>query len=195
MYFMDPTLDKSKLHAISSTTRTKILKALKERRKTLSELSFELKYAPSTMSDHLRILVKSGLIKKVEEGHKWKYYELTLLGKSIGSPEIKWYVLFGISALVITSGFFWIFGYYVATPQYFAATIDKAVESSAAVMEGGASAALINFQMPPFPYLAIVLIAIGIAGFLITKIFYEKSKKKVKKSVKRRKRHGKTKRT
>ena len=195
MYFMDPTLDKSKLHAISSTTRTKILKALKERRKTLSELSFELKYAPSTMSDHLSILVKSGLIKKVEEGHKWKYYELTLLGKSIGSPEVKWYVLFGISALVITSGFFWIFGYYAATPQYFSATIEKAAEASSAAMETGTSTGIINFQMPPFPYSAIVLIAIGIAGFLITKVFYEKDKKKSKKRTKRRKKHGKTKRT
>ena len=60
-----------------SSTKIKILKSLKERRKTLSEISRELNLSKSTVHAHLNDLCKEGFVKRVENGYKWVYYELT----------------------------------------------------------------------------------------------------------------------
>ncbi|MEM3841427.1 MAG: DUF4382 domain-containing protein [Candidatus Micrarchaeaceae archaeon] len=55
-------------------TKKRILLALSERNKTMSELSSELGLANSTVSKHLKELQAIGAISKVESGRKWKYY-------------------------------------------------------------------------------------------------------------------------
>jgi DNA-binding transcriptional ArsR family regulator len=80
-------LDKLSFGALAVDSRVKILKALRERRKTLSELSTELGLSPSSTKEHLEKLVDAALIEKMEEGHKWKYYELTKKGAQLVSPN------------------------------------------------------------------------------------------------------------
>jgi len=88
-------LDKKTFRALAVDTRVKILKSLIKRRKTLSELKSELEMSPSSVKEHLDILLKVKLIKKIDDEHKWKYYEITRKGRSIlGSKETKvWIVL------------------------------------------------------------------------------------------------------
>ena len=83
------TLDRESFKVLSSDTRVGILKSLSVRRKTLSELSKEHKMSVSTISEHLDKLVKADLIKQIDDGHKWKYYELTKKGRAVLNPEEK----------------------------------------------------------------------------------------------------------
>lgn len=186
---MEHQLDKQKIHALSSETRTKIIKSLAERRKTLSELSAELGLAASTMSEHMEVLVNSGLARKMEEGHKWKYYELTFLGKSLGHPDVRWYLMFGLCGLLVVSGFFWTLDYYSKMPLYFADSMKAIAGETAAsqVLEpnntvvGSAMAPTYEFIKPAFPYSAIVLIIFGVIGFLLTKFSYDRKTQRIKK--------------
>lgn len=71
------------LKAIGADSRVSILKSLGERQKTQSELADELKLSAPTILEHLERLVAAGLVEKLEEGRKWKYYRLTATGKRI----------------------------------------------------------------------------------------------------------------
>ena len=70
-------LNRELLKAIGADTRIEILKALRERQKTQSELAQELKLSAPTVLEHLDQLEKAGLVNRLEEGRKWKYYKLT----------------------------------------------------------------------------------------------------------------------
>jgi DNA-binding transcriptional ArsR family regulator len=101
------TLDRDVFKTLASETRVGILKSLDHRRKTLSELSKQFGMSVSTIKEHLDNLVGVGLIVQMDDGHKWKYYELTGKGKNILHPEDKkvW-ILLGVSALgIIVTGF------------------------------------------------------------------------------------------
>ena len=76
-------LTKTEFRALSSDTRTSILKALAERNYTLSELSTKLGMSAPTIKEHVDILVESGMIGQKDEGYKWKYYALTQKGRDI----------------------------------------------------------------------------------------------------------------
>ena len=54
---------------------------------TLTELSKRLNLKGSTIKEHCTILLNAELIKKIDEGRKWKYYELTGKGKQIVTPS------------------------------------------------------------------------------------------------------------
>jgi DNA-binding MarR family transcriptional regulator len=101
------TLDKEVFKALAGDTRVSVLKSLMERRKTQSELAKELSLAAPTIKDHLDILQKAQLVREVDDGHKWKYIELTLKGKSILQPTDKRImVLLGTSLFgVVSAGF------------------------------------------------------------------------------------------
>lgn len=81
-------LDKSTIKALASDTKVNILKSLSYRRKMPSEISKELGLAASTTVEHMKQLEKIGLLKRVETGHKWVYYELSDKGKDIVKPAI-----------------------------------------------------------------------------------------------------------
>ncbi len=100
------TLDMKSFKALASESRVSILKSLKRRRKMLTELSRELKMSPSTVKEHLDSLSGAGLVTQIDDGHKWKYYELTRAGKDILDPnETRVWVILGLSAiaLIVTS--------------------------------------------------------------------------------------------
>ncbi len=81
-------LDDTSFKALSSDSRVSILKNLNTRRMTLSELSKRLELENSTIKEHCNLLVKANLIKQIDEGRKWKYYELTSKGKNIIEPNL-----------------------------------------------------------------------------------------------------------
>ncbi|MEK6959024.1 MAG: winged helix-turn-helix domain-containing protein [archaeon] len=80
-------LDNQSFKALSAESRVGILKNLNVRRMTLSELSKKLELESSTIKEHCMILAKADLIKQIDEGRKWKYYELTGKGKSLLEPN------------------------------------------------------------------------------------------------------------
>ena len=90
-------LDKRTFEALAMESRIKILKTLKERRKTQSELSKELSLAPSTVSEHLEKMLNAGLIARKKDHHKWIYYELTEKGQHILSPQKASVFVFALS--------------------------------------------------------------------------------------------------
>ncbi len=98
---------KEMLKAIGADTRIAILKALVDRQKTQSELAEELKLAGPTVLEHLDHLVSAGLIEKLEEGRKWKYYKLTKTGqKIIGKSPVYVVMLLSVSLLIAFAALF-----------------------------------------------------------------------------------------
>lgn len=63
-----------------SPTKLRIILSLRERRKTLSEISRELDLSKTTIYAHLINLMENGYVRRSGDNHKWIYYELT--GKS-----------------------------------------------------------------------------------------------------------------
>ncbi|MBT4870405.1 MAG: winged helix-turn-helix transcriptional regulator [Candidatus Diapherotrites archaeon] len=102
-------LDGKSFKALSAQSRVSILKKLNERRMTLSELSKRIGLKGSTIKEHCNILLNAELITKIDEGRKWKYYELTGKGKQIVAPsfieEARVLVTLCIGAIII-GGFF-----------------------------------------------------------------------------------------
>jgi len=100
-------LDRKSFEALAVDSRVRLLKALKQRRKTLTELSAELKLSPSSVKEHLEVLEGTDLIRKMDEGHKWKYYELTRKGLGIVTPkELRVFVLLSISLMALLASSF-----------------------------------------------------------------------------------------
>jgi DNA-binding transcriptional ArsR family regulator len=97
-------LDDKSFKALSADSRVNILKKLRERRMTLSELSQRLMLKNSTVKEHCSILLNADLISKIDEGRKWKYYQLTGKGKQVVEPslfeEAKVFVMLSFTAVL-----------------------------------------------------------------------------------------------
>lgn len=101
------TLDAETFKALASTTRLSVLRALDERRKTLSELARDLDLNKATLHEHLGLLSAAGLVRKRDdEGRKWIYYELTWTGSRILHPQetTTFNVLLGLSVAAAGGG-------------------------------------------------------------------------------------------
>jgi len=105
-------LDEKSFKALSADSRVSILKNLTDRRRTLTELSQKLDLGSSTIKEHCEILVGADLIKQVDEGRKWKYYELTKKGRQLIQPnlfdEVKVLIMLCAGVFVV-GGFIFIF--------------------------------------------------------------------------------------
>ncbi len=105
-------LDEKSFKALSADSRVSILKNLADRRRTLTELSQKLDLGSSTIKEHCEILVGADLIKQVDEGRKWKYYELTRKGRHLIQPnlfdEVKVLIMLCIGVFLV-GGFIFIF--------------------------------------------------------------------------------------
>ncbi len=105
-------LNKESFKALSAESRIGILSNLKERRRTLSELSVKLSLGNSTVKEHCQILMDAGLIRMIDEGRKWKYYELTQKGKQVVSPDLmqdaKVFVMLCFGALIFAGFIYFI---------------------------------------------------------------------------------------
>ena len=103
-------LDRKSFEALAVDTRVRILKSLKERRKTLSEIAEEQDMSVSGIKEHLAVLEKVGLIEKIDDGHKWKYYELTKKGKEIVGPkELRVWILLSMSTFALVASMLMMF--------------------------------------------------------------------------------------
>ena len=81
------TLDQQAFKALAGETRVALLKSLHERRKTQTELAKELNLSAPTVKDHLDILQSAGLVQEMDDGHKWKYFQLTSKARHLLNPE------------------------------------------------------------------------------------------------------------
>ena len=99
------TLDRESFKALASEVRVEILKQLDARRMTVTDLSHTMALAKPTLLEHLDRLVTAGLVKKVDEGRKWIYYELTKRGRNILRPhQVKIMISLALSVLLFTAG-------------------------------------------------------------------------------------------
>ena len=81
------TLDQESFKALASDVRVGILKRLDVRRETVTDLSNLIALSKPTLLEHLEKLQNAGLVKRVDEGRKWIYYELSDKGRKILHPE------------------------------------------------------------------------------------------------------------
>jgi DNA-binding transcriptional ArsR family regulator len=161
------TLDRQVFKTLASGTRVDILKSLDQRRKTLSELARQFNLSVSTVKEHLDNMVAVELIVQMDDGHKWKYYDLTKKGKAVLHPEDrKVWILLGASVLGIIAltfdafrnSFMASFGNFAAAPQMLTAS-DQAsggMLMGAAKSSAEAASATTPFVMPELPYLHII---------------------------------------
>jgi DNA-binding transcriptional ArsR family regulator len=104
------TLDRKAFKVLASDTRVDILKHLGKRRMTLTELSKRLGMSASSVKEHMDGLASAGLVVQKDDGHKWKYYELTGKGRGILSPvDKRVYFILGISVILMLGGFYAMF--------------------------------------------------------------------------------------
>lgn len=79
-------IDRDTIKTLSAETRLRILKMLSEHRATGADMSKRLGLSPSTINEHLKKLEASGLVTRIETGHKWVYYEPSGKGKALTTP-------------------------------------------------------------------------------------------------------------
>jgi predicted transcriptional regulator len=91
-------LDNITFKALAVDTRVDILKSLLKRQKTQTELANELNLSVVTIKEHLDKLSDANLVKKIDNGRKWKYYHLTEKARCVLFPERKkiWVLLVSI---------------------------------------------------------------------------------------------------
>ena len=89
--------------ALAVDTRVKILKLLLKNKLTQTDLAENLRLTIPSVKEHLDFLVKSNLVERIEEGRKWKYYQVTDKTKSLFNSEYyKFVITLGI--FVISAG-------------------------------------------------------------------------------------------
>ncbi|MFO7967949.1 MAG: winged helix-turn-helix domain-containing protein [Archaeoglobaceae archaeon] len=102
---IDLSLDNRMFEALSSGLRVEILKRLKSRQMTATEISKELDVSKSTAIEHLRKLVEAELVIRRDDGRKWIYYSLSDRGKTIlHKKELRVKILFSFATILMLSG-------------------------------------------------------------------------------------------
>jgi DNA-binding transcriptional ArsR family regulator len=176
------TLDRESFRTLASKTRVDILKSLGRRRKMLAELSKQFGMSPSTIKEHMDNLAGADLVVQIDDGHKWKYYELTQKGREIVNPAgSRIYVILGLSlfALVFTSWDLIRTAFRNATPMIagrggeFAGAAKDAIVEQAPAAAGEAGVAAVATPLIPFAHIlgiAVFTVIFGISlGYLIAK--------------------------
>ncbi len=128
-------MDEKTFKSLTSKSRTQILKLLKKRNHTLSEISEKLKISKTTVKEHIDVLIEGRLIEQVPSHHKWKYYTLTKDGRKLVGEEGPKRVVITLVALVIGL-FISVYGF-SGFMESIRQDIVPAVELSAEPMAGG----------------------------------------------------------
>ncbi len=173
-------VDRNVLKVLSADTRMDIIKELSQGNRTPSDLSKRLKKSDATIVEHLEVLCKAGLVKKISQpGKKWIFYTLTERGEGIiASKSRKLVIILGTSILSGVAGL-GTFGAYLFNQgaYYGAKTLSQTREVMPAVGKTAPVAAI--SQTPWFLYLSIALIAVSLVGLTIymnlksrTKVMY-----------------------
>ena len=120
---------KNELKTLLCYSRIRILKSLGERRKTVSELSKELKLSKSTIHEHLTKLREIGLVeKRTNPNRKWVYYELTDRGYRFLRSELWKLIALTSSVVTILVGIVEIREYMTAKPAFVAMKVERTVD-------------------------------------------------------------------
>lgn len=105
-------IDRGTIKALSADTRRKILKLLSGHRATGADISRMLGLSPSTVNEHLKKLEASSLVRRIETGHKWVYYDVSEKGHALlhsnrnnGSP-VQFVLVLSIGVLLFLGGAF-----------------------------------------------------------------------------------------
>ncbi|MEM0437858.1 MAG: winged helix-turn-helix domain-containing protein [Candidatus Micrarchaeia archaeon] len=98
-------IDRELLRAIGADTRIEILKCLARGRHTPTMLADKLRLSTPTVLEHLEKLIEAGLVKRIDEGRKWKYYALTEKGESLVSARpdvpVRAFIMLAIGTLLL----------------------------------------------------------------------------------------------
>jgi hypothetical protein len=100
-----------------------------------------------------------------------------------GDHSPKWYLLYSGFAALMVIGFFSVFVYYSAPPKISLTgfqTMGLEFDTMEDVLNWRQPASKFEYkeEIPLWFYFSVVLVAVGIAGFITTKVFYEKASKK-----------------
>ena len=174
-------VDRDVLKVLSVDTRMDIIKELSQGDRTPSDLGKRLKKSSSTIVEHLEMLTKAGLVKKVEQpGKKWIFYTLTEKGYGIISSRSRRLII------ILTSSFFGLFlggAGILYNLFYTSASLSRYINeplasSGASEIAKDATTSIVQENLIVqmlFAYLPTALIAISLVG--ITYYFYKRSKK------------------
>lgn len=179
-------LDEKSFKALSADSRINILKNLSDRRRTLTELSQKLNLGGSTIKEHCEILVDAELIKQIDEGRKWKYYELTSKGKQIVQPslmeEVKVLIVLSFATVIVGGFIYMLLGSFGTMPpqalDYSNELIGQSTLKTTAISEGVLSRGEITptniTQGITNEFFAISIILSLIVGMLLGWVFTRK---------------------
>jgi len=106
-------IDRDVLKVLSVDTRMDILKELSDGDRTPSDLGKRLSKSDSTIVEHLNVLCKHGLVKRIEQpGKKWVFYTLTERGYGVvSSKSRRLVIILGTSVLAFFGGIYSIMQY------------------------------------------------------------------------------------
>lgn len=163
VFHMTEVLDKKAIKALSVDTRLEIVKTLAKRPYTASELAKKMKKHVTTITEHLSVLEGADLIMRKESKNKWVYYELTKKGDHLFKPNLySWTIVFAISLAALVGGGRFLFTTVQQTRA--AETLDKAIAPTAP--SAGEAAVTSIVTVPTINVLALVIMALGIAGII-----------------------------
>ncbi len=135
------SLDSNVFKALSAKSRVDILKHLNNRKYTQSELSQLMNMKVPSVKEHLTELERAELVQKLDEGRKWKYYQLTHKAKSILRPEQQQiFIALGVFVLsALGSGYLFLKNSlganYASFAEKSAQVADRAMYASAPMLE------------------------------------------------------------
>ncbi len=96
----DLPLEPDLIKVLASDTRREILRLLRERNMTVTELSRELDLGKATVHEHLNKLTDAGLVRRKEDDRLWVYYEVSPEGKRMLNPQrTRFYLIVAVSVL------------------------------------------------------------------------------------------------
>jgi len=183
---MTEVLDRESLKALSTEARQDIIKHLSKRPYTASELAKLMNKHVTTISEHLSILEKSGLIQRKQSENKWVYYALTPKGDKLFKPRFySWIVVLSISLLCLFGGLFSVLSVSMYSSSFSAQTAEKAADSRelmAATVNQSAPNTSIAYTDYTLTYgIGIILIIVAILG--IGYLIYKKREQKIRVSI------------
>lgn len=105
------------LRALSSPTRFALMRALRGRRMTVSEIALDVGLQKSTVHTHLQRLREVGFVARHEDERLWVYYSLTPLAERIVATERPRFVLVtGLALAFLATALALVWMYALARP-------------------------------------------------------------------------------
>jgi len=171
-------VDRDVLKVLSADTRMDIMKMLEEGARTPSFMGKHLNKSDATIIEHLNVMTKAGLVKRIEQpGKKWIFYTLTERGKGIvSSKSRRLIIILSMSLLSLAAGVFSLGSYFSPQLGTFSKEMRQAASVPGVLTDNGIIAVptVSNYLF----YFGIVLIAISVVGMVF--YFYKKSNSRSK---------------